>query len=481
MKKTFEIHPDERKKVLILSCLKVCVVVNFWLVHNLKDIAVMTAPGSGAECINYLKIIVFFATLGFVASYSSLAKKYTQRVIVQRMLMVFVALMLLFAVSIPHYYMLQAGPETILRWQTSLSSLRWVAPVVGYWVFSLFFITAEMWSMVCMSILFWQFVNTMFSVSQSKRFYSIFGFVNGITTVLMGCMFSGLAHFMKGSANPFDTYTKFMGWGAFAVACVCVVMMRCYNYIYSMDFQHRAEQEQKFIEGFAASKGIWRPIKKILSSWYLGLIFLLGLSYNCAHTLVDVTWKQQVKAYCQTSLEVQRFLGDFTAQMGYGILLGAALNSVLVRRIGWYASALLTPVLLLLTGAVFLGSVAMRGVESLGIFATLGFSVYFGRWHEVIARSMKHSVFNITREMVYVPLDYQMQVHGKAVADVLGGRVGKMLGALLPGFLLMVHTSFNQGDLVPFISLVFCAIILLWICAVFALNRRFNALVKESA
>ncbi len=480
----FPVHREEIPFVRLLSLLQVCVTINFWMVHNLKDIAVMTAPGAGAECINYLKVFVFFMTIFFVAIYSKFARKVVQRKIVRSLLMMLICCWIcFFLILLPYQESLQASSDTVLAWQQAYPSLRWLFPVLGYWIFSLFFMLAELWAMIGYSLLFWQFVNTTFTVDQSKRFYTSFVVMNGCTTILLGLFFSKFAKIMSAAGgNSFERYLVFMRYGCLLVAIICLCMMTLYNKLYAIQQGARCRQEEEFLQDKKdAEEGFLKSVKQVVASWYLGLVFILGLCYNFAHTMIDISWKQQVKRYCQDSLAVQQFFGDFTVRMGIGIMLCGFISTALVRKLGWAFSAMLTPIMMSITGSVFLFSVLFRnwGIDCVSAFATLKFAVFFGLWHEFMVRSMKHSLFNITRELVYVPLDYQMQVRGKAVADVLGGRVGKMLGALIPGFMLFFIQNSTQEDLVPYTTVIFWCIIVLWIMVVLALNKRFVALVNH--
>lgn len=478
----FPISKDERTFVFLLALLHVCVTVNFWIVHNLKDISILTAPGSGAECINYLKIIVFFMTLCFVATYSWAARKVRQRSIIRFILTsLSIIWLLFFAVLIPYSSELQASSAWVSKWQAHIPAFRWVFPVAGYWIFSFFFLVAELWAMIGYSLLFWQFVNTKFSIDQSKRYYPIFLIVNGMTTIIAGAFFSVCADSLKTTKLPgedFDKYLFFMRYGCLFIAGICWFMIWTYNQLYKAEKGVRCAQEESFLENVEEKVGFFSSLKRVIGSWYLGLVFVLGLCYNFAHTMIDITWKQQVKQYCKTSLEVQGFFGDFTMQMGIGIMICGLISTAVVRKLGWLVSAMLTPVIICISGNIFLGSVVTREWD-LGYFSTLAFAVFFGRWHEFIVRSVKHSFFNITRELVYVPLDYQMQVKGKAIADVLGGRIGKMCGALLQGILLLFMTGSTQEDLIPYTATFFWCTLLVWIVAIFALNKRFTALIRH--
>jgi len=464
--------------VLKISTLMSLITANFWMVHNLKDTLVMTAPASGAECINYLKIIVFFATLAFVAFYSRLFHRLTQRVVLMRIVTIFCITFALFAVVLlPNIETLHMHPYHVTQLQQAYPALRWVFPVFGYWTFSLFYIAAEMWSMTGYAILFWQFVNTILTLQESKRFYSAFIFFNGLTTIVLSVIINYVTSLTYDkSRDSFASYLDIMQWGCVILAIICLLLLRTYRMIYNHYGDQQSQKEEKAVTKEYVP--FWGGLRTALSSVYLGLILLLGISYNLTHTLVDITWKQQVRLFCETPLAVQEFFWNFTLKMGFGILLCSIMSSSIVSRMKWRVCASITPALMLLSGTVFFCSIAFRGWDIMGGLSTVMFTVAYGQWHELFIKSLKHSLFNVTRELVCVPLDFHMQVKGKAVADVLGGRIGKLLGAGTQGVLLLFIAGGTQADTVPYAMVLFWGTIVLWFVVIALLNKRFLRLIS---
>lgn len=467
--------PIEKKEwglVFKFSGIMSLITANFWLLHNLKDTLILTAPYSGAECINYLKVVVFFSTLLFVMGYSKVFSYYTQRQVLTFLVCAFATLVLIFSFLLPYASVLQMDYESVARLQKKFPAFGWVFPVLCYWFFSAFYVLAEMWSMTCYSILFWQFANTVLTLEQSKRYYSIFILFNGLSTIFLAMLVDSLPFATAGS---FDDYLIVMRVGCLTVVLLCFFMLLGYRSIYKYYGEPHAKKEARTVH-LKEHAPFWKSLHMVIRSWYLGLVFLLGICYNLAHTLVDVTWKQQVKLQCSTPFAVQEFFWKFTLKMGYGIVLCALVGSSFIHRMGWRFGASITPALLCLSGTLFFASILLRSWE-LGTFTTVMFAVHYGQWHELIVRSLKHSIFNVTRELVYIPLDFHSQVRGKAVADVLGGRVGKLVGAFSQGVLLFFVAGGTQADTVPYAIMVFWCTIAVWFIVITMLNKRFLKLV----
>ena len=96
----------------------------------------------------------------------------------------------------------------------------------------------------------------------------------------------------------------------------------------------------------------------------------------------------------------------------------------IIRKKGWGFAAMITPVVLLVTGAAFFGFVIFRD-NLAGFISALGTSpvmlaVIFGMMQNIMSKSTKYSLFDPTKEMAYIPLDQEQKVKGKAAIDVVG-------------------------------------------------------------
>ena len=64
--------------------------------------------------------------------------------------------------------------------------LEYAASLYQHWTFALFYVVAELYSSVSISVLFWQFANAVVPVSKSVRFYPLFGQVSSLAPILAG-------------------------------------------------------------------------------------------------------------------------------------------------------------------------------------------------------------------------------------------------------------------------------------------------------
>ena len=72
---------NERKKLIPLGLIFFCNLFVYTILRDTKDVLMVTAPGSGAEVIPFLKTYVNLpAAIGFTVLYSKLCNKMEQKV-----------------------------------------------------------------------------------------------------------------------------------------------------------------------------------------------------------------------------------------------------------------------------------------------------------------------------------------------------------------------------------------------------------------
>jgi len=154
-----------------------------------------------------------------------------------------------------------------------------------------------------------------------------------------------------------------------------------------------------------------------------------------------------------------------------------------IRRKGWGFAAMITPVVLFVTGVGFFAFVLFRDSSLVsGYIAYMGTSplmlaVLFGAAQNIMSKSAKYSLFDPTKEMAYIPLDQEAKTKGKAAIDVVGARLGKSGGSLVQQGLLVLFGTISA--ITPYVAIILFAIIAAWIVAVRSLNRQFVALTGE--
>ena len=101
--------------------------------------------------------------------------------------------------------------------------------------------------------------------------------------------------------------------------------------------------------------------KFIFSSKYILCLAILVIAYGISINLVEVTWKSQVKLQYPNYNDYSTFMGCFSTVTGFvTILMMLFVGGNLIRRKGWGFAAMVTPVVLLITGVGFFAFVIFR-------------------------------------------------------------------------------------------------------------------------
>ena len=165
------------------------------------------------------------------------------------------------------------------------------------------------------------------------------------------------------------------------------------------------------------------------------------------------------------------------------ILMMLFVGGNLIRKKGWGFAAMVTPIVLLITGVGFFGFVLFRDDLSgfISLFGTspLMLAVLFGAAQNIMSKSAKYSLFDPTKEMAYIPLDQESKVKGKAAIDVVGARLGKSGGSFVQQGLLVAFGSIAL--ITPYVAGILLVIIVAWLYAARMLNKQFVALTTGEA
>jgi AAA family ATP:ADP antiporter len=108
------------------------------------------------------------------------------------------------------------------------------------------------------------------------------------------------------------------------------------------------------------------------------------------------------------------------------------------------------------------GVLCFTGLQQAGLF--------FGSMQNSLTRAAKYTVFDATKEMVYIPLSPEEQRKGKATIDGIGSRFGKSGGSILYQALLMVCSSLTATG--PYVAGLVVVFVALWIVAIFGLHKE---------
>ncbi|MBJ7450343.1 MAG: NTP/NDP exchange transporter [Parachlamydiales bacterium] len=481
------IHAYELKKVVPLLLMFFCICFNYTILRDTRDTLIVTAPGSGAEAIPFIKVwLVFPAALIFMLIYSKLSNVLSKQALFYTTLAPFLLFYVIFAFFLYpsrdalHPTAFADHLETVFP-----AGLKGLVAILRNWTFALFYVVAELWGAVMLSLAFWGFANDISSVPEAKRFYPLFGLGANFALLVSGPTMIYVARLRDQMPTHADPWGLSLKW-LMSMVFVSGLLIMLFYYLTTRTVYSDSRLRTTDV---GASKKPPKPqmsMKEsfafLLRSPYIGLVALLVIGFNMCINLVEVTWKSQLKLQFPHANDYSAFMGMFSTCTGIvTIFMMLFLGSNVLRRFGWRAGALVTPVVLISTGVCFFSFVLFK--DSLtGLVAFLGTSplmlaVIFGAAQNMLSKSSKYSFFDPTKEMAFIPLDQESKVKGKAAIDVVGSRLGKSGGSLVQQGLLVAFGS--MFAIIPYVGIILFAVIGVWIFAVFALSKRFAALQAE--
>ena len=176
-------------------------------------------------------------------------------------------------------------------------------------------------------------------------------------------------------------------------------------------------------------------------------------------------------------------MNNLATVMGIVSTLTAIFMAKIISRFGWTKTALITPIIMLITCSGFFLFLFFRD-HLAGIVVTLtgttplAIAVFFGGAQNCLSKAAKYSVFDTTKEMAYIPLSHESKLKGKAAIDGVGSRFGKLGGSFILQGLLLVFSTLSACA--PYVAAILMTMIFFWIGAARSLGKQFNELVAAT-
>lgn len=226
---------------------------------------------------------------------------------------------------------------------------------------------------------------------------------------------------------------------------------------------------------------IYDDFTYLAKSKYLLCIAVIVISFNLAINMIEIIWKDQVYRLYPNPNDFNAYMGKVLIAIGLlSSFIGFFLCGNMIRRLGWTFSALITPVILLITGMFFFGillfkeSIMLISWTALAGVAPLAMGTFFGTIQNVLSRACKYTLFDATKEISFIPLTSEFKLKGKAAIDGIGSHLGKTGGSIIHGGLLMFFGTISFST--PFVVILLIVIVFGWIIATLSLGRQFSYL-----
>lgn len=479
------VHRDEVKKVLSMLFLMSFLCICYSILRNLKDTIILTGNQSGAEVLPFIK---FWGMLpGAIAGtwfYTKLRSHFNREKVFYLVTGGFIVYFLLFAFLIfPNSEALNLnGLASTLNEQLP-AGFSGLISMVCNWTFSTFYIIAELWSVLVLTVLFWGFANDITPLRQAKRCYGLFNIGSNMAPILGGFLAKYFidkalcAPQEMASAQWNQTLVQLTLLTAFFGLLAMGVFYWINRQIIPYE-EHAVDSHEESVKKSNKKRLSLRDcIRYISKSKYLICLACIVLGYSITVNFTDVLWKSQLKKHFSDPNMMMRHMSQVTIGIGCIATLGGVFFSIMIRRLGWTFVALLTPTVMLLMGigffSFFFFENALTGVAvSMFNVTPLVMTVYFGSMQNCLSKAGKYSVFDASKELAFLALDSESRLRGKAAIDGLGTGIGKSGSSIAYQAMIVGLGSITLCT--PYIAGILAVVFLAWIYSVRFISKEFK-------
>ncbi len=481
------IHSFELQKFLPMLGIFFLIAFNYNALRSYKDTVVITASHSGAEAIPFIKVwAVLPSAILLTLVFTRLANRYSREKVFYIMMTLFLSLFFLFT------FVLYPLRETLHphdladKLQAMLpAGFKGFIAIFRNWTYTLFYVICELWSTAIMTVLFWGFANEVTTVGEAKRYYGIIatgGNVAGIFAGEAAIYFSSDKFFswIPYGKTPWDQSILFFTCAVIGSGLLTIVLFRWLN----KNVLTPSELKTQHLPKPPKIKMSMRENFAYLArSKYLICIAVIVLTYNIAINLVEVVWKNQMKALYPNPGDYNTYMGEIMIAMAViASVTGLFTTSNLIRRYSWTACAMIPLCIVAITGVGFFSFVLAQqwGIApSIAGATPLFLIVTLGSIQNCLSRAAKYTLFDATKEIAFIPLSNESKLKGKAAIDGVGSRLGKSGGSVIHQGLLLLFATVASST--PYVAAIFCVVILAWSFAILSLGKQFDQLAADNA
>lgn len=484
------VHRFELKKFVPLLLMYCLIAFSYGALRAYKDSMVITASNSGAEAIPFIKVwAILPCAVLLTVFFTRLVNRFSRERVFYIMISLFLAFFLIFTFLLYpsqeslHPHALADQLQAVLP-----AGLKGFVAIFRNWTFTLFYVMSELWGTAILSVLFWGFANEVTTVNEAKRFYVMWSIGANIAGIFAGQTAVYLSRdifisWIPYGNNAWDQSILFVNCIVIGCGIATMFIFRYLNQNLPVPLK-----DPRSIDGTPVEKlkmSMRKNFAYLVKSRYLIYIALIVLAYNLCINLIEVVWKNQIKQLYPNASDYNGYMGTVMTWMSIiATAISIFVSGNFIRRFSWTASALVTPIITLIAGMAFFSFVLCDTWGFSGISSVLGatplvLSVMLGSFHNCVTRACKHTLFDATKEMSFIPLSSESRLKGKAAIDGVGSRLGKSGGSVIHQGLLLIFATVAAST--PYVAAIFFFVVLIWILSARALGKQFDALIGEKS
>lgn len=480
------IHSRELGKFVPMSALMFCVLFNQNVLRILKDSILISEVS--AEVTSFVKLYcVTPAAAIFVIVYAKLINSLQFDKIFYYLTIFFTGFFILFGFIIyPNVDSFHMSKPLLAELTSAHPHMKWYIAIVGNWSYVLFYTMSELWPNIFYVLLFWQLANEITTTNEAKRFYTLFSLFGNSALIAVGFLMAQLSNNPTTSSYLFavsDSKISLVMNSTALVSIASVIACILVRYITknvmsnpAFYLKSKAEYSEK------AKMGVIQSFKYIARSKYLWMMLICSASFGLSMNLIEAVWKSKIKELYPTVESYATFNSLYILWTGVAIMVMTVIGNNIMRRRSWFAAAVISPAIILVTGSAFFILVVFDNnilslFDGLILMSPLALAVLVGAIQNVLSKGSKYSIWDTSRQMLYIPLDQELRTKGKAAVDVISPKIGKSASGLVQSVIFTILPMATYTSIAPVLMIVFVIVCVLWIYTVRKIYFEYQKIV----
>ncbi|WP_147267437.1 Npt1/Npt2 family nucleotide transporter [Candidatus Similichlamydia laticola] len=469
------IHRRELVPVLGLMAVFFFAAFSYHLLRQIKDNLILDTTKGGMEVVPFIKGWILFP-LSFLAVYliSASERWLEEKTTLMLSLGSFLGYFLFFFLWIyPNRASLNCHFLADFLEGFHFSGLNGMILMIRHWHVSVFYVIAELWGSLVIQVTLWGFVNDMVPISDAKRIYVPLNFALSISGVLASSL---SVHFLFNQNVSFPCLGTTRWEQGFKLALVSVLISGFISLILIKTlplsyWKKRTERKEGDPLSFS------QHFLQVLTRPYTLYLAMSVFSFNILSSTLELFWKEHIRelhdvssgAFSLHVSQVMTWMAFFTTLSCF------AFSNEVIRFLPWNISFLLTPLVVSLTVFVFFFSATFPKIISPAAqmvkMSPLQLTVLTGDVAICISRIFRYVLFDLIKELSYLPLGKEERIQAKTFIDGLVSRAGRITSSVLS--ISLMSLGGNLIDSILFMHLLCTGISVAWIGVTSRLSTLF--------
>ena len=480
------IHRSELYKFVPMSALMFCVLFNQNVLRILKDSILISEVS--AEITSFTKVyyVTPMAAI-FVIIYAKLINHLPFQKIFYWLAAIFTTFYVIFAFIIyPNVDFFHMDRQLLADLMAEHPHFKWYIATVANWSYILFYAFSELWPNIFYVLLFWQIANEITTTNEAKRFYTLFSLFGNSSLVIVGFMMMNLSsdnsvihRLFTVSNNKIMLAQVSISMVAISSVLACLLVRNITKNILNNQNEYSRSKGEK---SNRPKMNIIESFRYIARSKYLWLMLVCSASFGLSMNLIEAVWKAKIKLLYPTVNSYASFNSMYILWTGVAIMIMTIIGNNVMRNSSWFTAAIISPLIILVTGVAFFFIVVfdhhiLNFFDGLILMSPLALAVLVGAIQNILSKGSKYSIWDTSRQMLYIPLDKELRTKGKAAVDVISPKIGKSASGLIQSVIFTILPMATYHSIAPALMIIFIGVCVLWIYAVRKIYFEYQKIV----